>query len=153
MLSTGLMAERLDARWGSSGACAVAALILGSIGIWAEYAQWFGTTADVRPLLLLQGVPLLLILAGALRLPQARPRRSGWVAVLTLYACSRLLEWADAPIFAATGWISGHTLMHFSSGLIVGWMAYRASAELKVGATEASGAALNQRRASLKTTG
>jgi hypothetical protein len=150
MLSLGLMAERVDTRWGSSGASAVAAATVTSVGLWAEYVRWTGASADVRPLLLLQGFPLLLIVAGVLRLPQARPRRSWWPAVLALYACAKLLEWVDAPIFVATGWISGHTLMHVCNGLIVAWMAYRASAEVKVDAT---GAALSQRSASLNTTG
>jgi hypothetical protein len=154
MLSMGLMAERVDTRWGSNGACVVATLIVVSVGMWAAYAPWVSAIADVRPLMLLQGLPLLLIVAGVLRLPPARPCRSGWPAVLALYACAKVLEWADALIFTATGWISGHTLMHVCSGLIVAWMAYRASAELRVdGTTSASGAALNQRSASLNTTG
>lgn len=154
MLCIGLMAERVDARCGSGTACIAAALVVAAIGAWSEYSQQLGGPADVRPLLLLQGLPLLLIVAGVLRLPQAQPRRSRWLAIVSLYAGSRLLEWADAPIFATTGWVSGHTLMHGCTGLIVAWMAYRASADLKTDAADASsGAALSQRRTSLNTTG
>ena len=155
MLSLGLMAERLDRRWGAMTSCVLAAIVVIASGVWSEYAQRLGSGVDVRPFLLLQAFPLLLVVAGALRLPPDRPRRSAWAVLLMLYAAARLLDWADATIFAITGWISGHTLMHVSTGLIVAWMAYRASAEVTVvtDATGGAAGAIAQRNTSLNTSG
>ncbi len=62
------------------------------------------------------------MLAGAIGLVVLPPRftlsRAYWRA-FALYGLSRLCEHWDAPIFAATGWISGHTLKHLLSALAV----------------------------------
>ena len=155
MLSFGLMAERLDRRWGAMTSCVLAALVVVAIGVASDYEQRLGGGIDVRPFLLLQAVPLLLVVAGTLRLPPDRPRRSAWVVLLALYAGARLLEWADAPVFTITGWISGHTLMHACTGLIVAWMAYRASTEVNAGIEAAGGSSglVTQRSNWLNTSG
>jgi hypothetical protein len=152
MLSLGLLAERLDARFGSLGVCTSAAVAIAAMGAWLlARVGPPDQGVDLRPLIWLELLPVLLIPAGVLRLPCAQARSSGWVAALALYACSKLLEWSDTAIFQSTGWISGHTLMHVAITAVVGWMAYRAAASS--GAGWESPASPSQRRTSLNTLG
>ena len=96
---------------------------------------------------------MLLIPTAVLRVPSTQTRNSDWLIALGLYAVSKLLELADAPIFNATGWVSGHTLMHLGCATVVGWMAYRAAAARAGGsAVDVSADALSQRQTSLNTT-
>lgn len=120
MLTLGLLAERVDTRFGSRQACALALFIAASSGA----AMFLGNSPDMRPLLLLEIIPVLVIPAGALSLPGRSTEAYDWIVVLTLYALAKLLEAGDALVLQASGWISGHTLMHLALTGAVGWMAY-----------------------------
>jgi len=73
---------------------------------------WWHATGDLRPYLLLQGLPLLLVpLWQAIhRAPRADRRAFG--LALVLYAAAQLAELNDHAVFEAIGWVSGHTLKH-----------------------------------------
>jgi len=89
----------------------------------ASVAYWIATETagrgDLRPYLLVQGGALL---GGLLLWALLPPRHShgGWFgAALGLYALAKLVEWADQPIFAALGLVSGHTLKHLLAAAAV----------------------------------
>lgn len=73
---------------------------------------WWQQTADLRPYLLLQGLPLLLIpLWQWLYRRPARERISLGIAI-GLYALAKVCELLDHPIAALLSPITGHTLKH-----------------------------------------
>jgi hypothetical protein len=85
---------------------------------------WWARTGDLRPYLLLQGAPLAVIpfwQAGG-RAP--RHERAAFACAIALYVLAKAAELADAPILAATGFVSGHTVKHLlaagAAALIVG---------------------------------
>lgn len=119
-LMCAFLAERVDAAWGSPRvvACALAA---GS----AAVAWWGIGTAlgagDLRPYVLVQFLPMLLIPA-ALLLGVRRLRDDGlpagaWWAALGLYAAAKGLEMADTAVLETLHAVSGHSLKHLVAAL------------------------------------
>ena len=82
----------------------------------ASVAWWYGTAlqgaGDLRPYLLVQGLPLLLIpLWQAIHRSPAADRR--WFAgALLFYIVAKVAELYDHELLEVLGWISGHTLKH-----------------------------------------
>ncbi len=108
--------ERIDAR---AGRVAVLAVALVAATLTVPYAywspHWFGPGGDLRPYLLLQIWPLLMIPLLIFVYPRADERTLGnatWLAPLLLYLLAKGFEVADQPVLAATGVISGHTVKH-----------------------------------------
>lgn len=127
MLTVGVLAERVHPAFGAPQGLALAALLLLLCGAGVAISHHAGSGADIRPLLLLQVLPVLLIPAGAAWLPGRCTQPRDWVVILATYALARLLDVADAALLAATGWLSGHTAMHLALAGVAGWLAYRAS--------------------------
>jgi len=152
MLLCGALAERVDARFGSARACSVALAAVGmATAASALGTPWLGQM-DMRPILLLQLLPGLLIPAGALGLPGLCTTRTDWMLMLGLYAAARVCDLGDAAVMRFTGAISGHALMHLCLAGVVGWLAYRAStAAAPAGPAESEG--LAQATTSLITSG
>lgn len=73
---------------------------------------WWARTGDLRPYLLLQAAPLVTIPLWQAGGRASRRERLGFGIAIALYALAKAAELADAPIFAATGFMSGHTLKH-----------------------------------------
>ena len=127
LLTVGMLAERVSARFGShvglAAATALVAVMAAAVGFGV------GTTGsiDLRPFLLLQLLPVLLIPAGVLSLPGRHTRSADWMIMLVAYAVAKAFDLADTAIFSATGWISGHALMHLSLAIVAGRLAYRAA--------------------------
>lgn len=145
LLTAALLAERVDPRFGSAAAvgsiCAIVAAAAGWVG-------WTGAS-DLRPFIMIDVLPVLLVPAGALGLPGGHLRSTDWTAVLFAYAAAKLADIGDAAIFAATGWLSGHALMHLGLAFVAAWLAYCA-ARATAGADPE---AVAQRQASLNTAG
>lgn len=156
MLTLGLLAERVHARFGSPALCILVLVGAALMGSALLLSSSRGGALDMRPLLLLEILPVLVIPAGALGLPGRSTQASDWIVILTLYAMAKLLESVDALILEASGWVSGHTLMHIALTATVGWMAYcavRARAmPASAGSVPESGAS-SHRDTSLKTAG
>jgi putative effector of murein hydrolase LrgA (UPF0299 family) len=138
MLTFGMLAERVHTRFGSrTGVQAAAALVALAAG-----AVVLGTglrgSVDLRPFLLLQIVPLLLIPAGVASLQGAHTRGSDWLVMLVAYAAAKLFEMADTQIFAVTGWIGGHALMHLALAGVAARLAYRAASAASASAGDAA---------------
>lgn len=105
--------ERLDRDAGL-----VALPFLLSLGV--ASAVWWHLTGDLRPYVMVQFFPLLLIPALLLLLP-SRYRNGGhlWY-VLLLYAGAKGAEVLDRPVFESLGIVSGHTAKHLlAAGAIV----------------------------------
>lgn len=156
MLTLGMLAERVHSRFGSPPSCVLfllgAALMAGAV-LWVRSP---GTPVDMRPLMLLEIIPVLVIPAGALSLPGRVTQALDWIVVLSLYALGKLLESADALILQASGWVSGHTLMHLALTAAVGWMAHcavRARTAFTSSGSANESVDISHRETSLKTTG
>ena len=95
--------------------CAAWTFVLSAFAV-ASVAWWYFTdrngAGDLRPYLLLQGLPLLLIplWQTSARSPVA-DRAALWSAI-ALYAMAKVAELNDHAIFAAAQEISGHTAKH-----------------------------------------
>lgn len=152
MLTLGLLAERVHSRFGSLPICFAVLCGISLTGGAMLLAQAQGGQLDMRPLLLLEIIPVLVIPAGALSLPGRSTRVFDWVVVLTFYALAKLFETGDALVLEASGWISGHTLMHLALTAAVGWMAYCAAlARSATGAAGERSGSASQRDTSLNT--
>lgn len=130
------LAERVDQRWGSRP------VLLGWLGatfaggLWWTFTIVVDGSGDLRPLLWIGLSPLLLVPAGIWRLPGSRISGADWLAVLVLFAGAHALQWADATVMRALGGlVSGHALHHLALAGCIGWLAYRADAPVRVGAS------------------
>ena len=151
LLALGMLAERVDPRFGAGEICASVVALVMLAGVAAASTARHEGVIDLRVLQLVETTPILLLLAGVLRMPGSHTQAQGWMITLALYAASRLFDLADSALLRVTGWISGHTLMHVSLGLVVGWMVYRAA--VTRGGEAVTEASASQRQTSLNTTG
>jgi hypothetical protein len=82
----------------------------------ASVVWWYVTdrqgVGDLRPYLLLQGVPVFLIPLWQTSARSLLSDRIAFGSALSLYMLAKWAELNDHEIFAATHWISGHTLKH-----------------------------------------
>lgn len=111
------LGERVGTRWGDARAVAVALGLATAAVAWWGIGQSVGT-GDLRPYVLVQFLPMLLIPTALLlgrfgsdRDDLAVPDRAWWLA-LGLYAVAKAMEAADAHVMTALGAVSGHTLKH-----------------------------------------
>jgi hypothetical protein len=148
MLSASLLAERVHAGiagpWVLAAAVVLPALAVAFSGPIGEPGP-----PDLRPLLLLQITPLLVVPAGALSLPGSLTRTFDWIVLLAVYGAATVLRLADATILEATSLVSGHTLMHLCYAAGAGWLAYCTMA--RGTATRSAGGEASERRTSLST--
>jgi len=94
-------------------------LFAGIVSIW-----WWQYTAarghnDLRPYVLVQYYPILLIPSILLLFPTPGGKR-GWPPLLFAigwYAFAKLLEQLDCPIYSTRGFVSGHTLKHLAAAV------------------------------------
>lgn len=127
MLSVGALAERVSSRFGSTQGLRLAGVLLGVAIVLVVFDAALGRAIDLRPFVVLQVLPVLLLPAGALGLAGRCTRASDWIVMLAIYAAAQLAHAADVPIHERTGWIGGHTLMHLGLAGITAWMAYCAT--------------------------
>ncbi len=127
LLCAGVLAERVDARFGSAPAMIGAALLVAVALALTLLGTLFGAGIDLRPLVMLEALPVLLIPAGALGLRGAHTRTADWMVMLAAYAAAKAFDLADAAVLQATGWIGGHALMHLGMAAVAGWLAYCAA--------------------------
>jgi hypothetical protein len=85
---------------------------LGALSVW-----WWYATGDLRPYLLIQLAPLVLIplVQWQSNAPMAQRRAFGLAIVL--YVLAKLCEIGDRTLFDALSFISGHTLKHILATL------------------------------------
>lgn len=114
-LIAALWSERIDARQGRLSLVPLLLFALHSVLWWI----WTGDngSGDLRPYLLLQLTPVMLMPLLLWRLPGAAAEDRALWRMVGLYVLAKLAELADAPIFELTGFISGHTLKHLLAAL------------------------------------
>lgn len=86
----------------------------------ASVLYWHATESnghgDLRPYVLVQFVPLLLLVLVLLLFPRAGAPNSLLWSIFVLYAIAKAAEMGDAAIFRVSGFVSGHTLKHLLGG-------------------------------------
>lgn len=118
------LAERVHAGWQSPAVVGVA-LLGGTAAVgWWGLGNAVGT-GDLRPYVLVQFMPMLLIPAALLLrlrpLAAAAVPAWAWWTALALYACAKGMEAADAGMLETTlHTVSGHTLKHLLAALAAG---------------------------------
>ena len=127
-LLAGVRAETRGDTHTSRYAAILAVLAILSVGWW-HYTDSPQQPGDLRPYLLLQGLPLVLVpLWQAIYHAPRRDRIWFGVAVL-LYVLAKLAEVWDHELLATLGWISGHTLKHLlataAAGVLIGRLSQR----------------------------
>lgn len=78
---------------------------------------WWVYSGDLRPYLLIQVAPLLLIPAIQWETQAALPQRRAFALAIGLYVLAKVCEVADGAIFDLQGVISGHTLKHLFAAM------------------------------------
>lgn len=94
---------------------ALAAMAAASVAWW-----WFTESqgaGDLRPYLVVQAAPLVLVPIWQALARAPRPERMAYAAAIVLYVAAKLAELADGPLLEATGMASGHTLKHLLAAL------------------------------------
>lgn len=111
--------------------------VLWSFAAVLSVAWWYVTEqrgqGDLRPYLLLQGLPLLLIPLWQALHGAPRADRLAFGTAIALYALAKVAELQDEEVLNAVGWISGHTIKHLlataSAAVIVGRLVWRTRQE------------------------
>jgi hypothetical protein len=107
--------------------------VLLAIAAVLSVAWWYVTEqegqGDLRPYLLLQGLPLLLIPLWQAIGNARRADRIAFGVAIALYAAAKVAELRDGELLAALGWISGHTAKHVlatvSAAVLAGRLVWR----------------------------
>jgi hypothetical protein len=89
-------------------------LLAGAGSIW-----WWHYSGDLRPYVLVQYYPILLIPAILLLFPSQAGNR-GWPPLLWAigwYALAKVFDQLDCPIYSLGGLVSGHTLKHLAAAV------------------------------------
>jgi len=105
------VADRISLRAGAWTAAAIVGLGPWTVGLWAA-------NGNLLPWSVLQGGGMLLMLALAVRKPQAGAWGLPLGAVIGWYVLAKLLELGDHAVFDITqGYLSGHTLKHVAAAM------------------------------------
>lgn len=109
-LVAAMLAERVSPRLGRLVLGPLLVLGVGSVAYWC-WSEVRGA-GDLRPYVLVQFGSLLVVVLLLVLYPARYPGTGYLVAGLGLYAGAKLLEVADAKIYALGQVVSGHTLKH-----------------------------------------
>jgi len=96
-------------------------------GLLAVFYWWFTEgqgRGDLRPYILVQFLPMLLIPAILLFFTSNYTHRYGYWLVLFFYVVAKMCESFDEQILNALGYMSGHALKHVSAALGIGCLLY-----------------------------
>jgi hypothetical protein len=108
-----LGAVRAESRGRWNDAVATVALAVAAFGS----VYWWDISGDLRPYLLLQALPLVLIPLWQWIYHAPRERRIAFAAAIALYVLAKVAELNDHAIYALSGLVSGHTLKHLLATL------------------------------------
>jgi hypothetical protein len=111
------------------------AMILALFGV-ASVLWWYASgtqgQGDLRPYLLLQALPLVLVPLWQAIYRAPRADRIAFAAAIALYVAAKACELFDHPLLTHLHWISGHTLKHLlaaaGAGVIVARFVHRLDA-------------------------
>ena len=121
--------HRLDGGWTEAAVWAMAAVA--SVAWW--YVTGLAGQDDLRPYLLLQCLPLMLVplWQKAYRAPVADRRAFLWA--IGCYVLAKAAELSDHVLFANVHFISGHTLKHLFATLAAALIVWRLTNRVKCG--------------------
>ncbi|OGK83788.1 MAG: hypothetical protein A2050_08125 [Candidatus Rokubacteria bacterium GWA2_73_35] len=119
-LLAAVVGERVGARAGRRLLPVLLATGVASVVYW--YASEAAGAGDLRPYALVQFVPLVLIPLLLALCPPAYTRGGDLLVALGWYVAAKLLEQADAAVFAAGRLVSGHTLKHLAAAAGAWWL-------------------------------
>jgi hypothetical protein len=108
-----VIGDRIDERIGVASTLPLTVCGLLSVWYW-QHTESIGR-GDLRPYAVAQFYPPLGILLLLLLFPRRGPSQWLWLAALGSYAVAKWAELGDAAVYAATGWVSGHTLKHLAA--------------------------------------
>lgn len=125
-----LAAVRTETQFLANGKLTTAWLALFAVG---SVAWWYFTDqqgqGDLRPYLLLQALPLVLIPLWQAIYRANRADRIWFGLALLLYVFAKASELRDHELLTALGWVSGHTLKHMlataAAAVLVARLSYR----------------------------
>jgi hypothetical protein len=83
---------------------------------------WWRWAGNLWPYVAAQYFSIFLIAWLLVFFPSAYTRTGGLGIAAGLYVMAKVAEALDAPIYALTGWISGHTLKHLIAAVAVYWV-------------------------------
>lgn len=108
-----LAAVRADSRPDTNGRLAVVVLAIAALAsvIWWRLTDIAGA-GDLRPYVLVQASPLVLIPAWHAIYGAPRDERIAFGAAILLYVGAKAAELNDQALFSALQWVSGHTTKH-----------------------------------------
>lgn len=133
-----LAAVRAETRGTGDPRDMAAVLALGAV---ASVAWWVFTeragAGDLRPYLLLQGLPLVLIPLWQAIHAAPRADRVYFGAALLLYVAAKFAELNDHQVLEAWSWISGHTLKHLLATAAAALLVLGLRNRLRVSASDA----------------
>lgn len=109
-LTAGLLSEHLGLDW--QRRLFYPLLLLGMASVWYWHVTEQMGRGDLRPYLLVQFLPLLLLPLVMLSETSGFDRRGMIWWMLVCYLLAKLCELYDGEIWQWSGWISGHTLKH-----------------------------------------
>ena len=119
-ITAAIISEHVDSRLG--GRLLPLLLLAGIASVW----WWAWTEAqghgDLRPYGLVQFYPFVLIVALLIARPSRYTRSHDYWVVMGWYVLAKIFEYLDAPVFDATGWVSGHTLKHLAGAMAGLWV-------------------------------
>jgi hypothetical protein len=127
----GLLAGvRADVAPDANGARMTGMLAIAAV---ASVSWWYVTgthgQGDLRPYLLLQALPLVLIPLWQWLYKAPRADRIAFAAAIAIYVVAKVMELLDHQVFACLTWISGHTLKHLlasaAAAVIVARLVFR----------------------------
>lgn len=82
------------------------------LGFGVLSVAWWVGSGDLRPYLLIQVAPLVLIPLLQWQTGAPPAKRAAFIAAVVLYVLAKLCELADESLFQAFGAVSGHTVKH-----------------------------------------
>lgn len=100
----------------------LALLLLGASAVASVF--WWRATGDLRPYLLIQGAPLVLIPLLQWQAGVPAPQRKAFGLAIVLYVLAKLCELGDRGVFELLSWLSGHTLKHVLAALAAAVLAH-----------------------------
>lgn len=116
-LFSAVIQDRVSERLGRALLWPLVAAGIASIAWW-HWSELEGR-GDLRPYAVVQFLPIILIPL-MLLLFRGRGLREDWLWVMVAsYLLAKLAEYFDAPIYDATGWLSGHSVKHLLAAVAV----------------------------------
>lgn len=131
-LLAGMHAQICNDTWRQSMMVTLSLALFGaaSVGWWYYTEQITGHrgAGDLRPYLLLQGLPLLLIPIWQAQYAAPKADRLAFGFAILLYVLAKVAEVNDHAVLALLGFVSGHTLKHLlatAASAVIVWRMVR----------------------------